>query len=143
MILGFHEFDAILGLDWLFRHKVVVDCHSRMVRLVTKSSDQVSISRVVHDMKCELISTVSAKKRVLHCVDANLAYIMNIMVVKKDFKQVIIVNQFPYVFQKELLRVSLDRQVEFPLKIALGTAPISYAPCRMAPLELKELKVRL
>ena len=33
----FHKFDLILGMDWLFKHKVIVDCDKRSV--VLKCSD--------------------------------------------------------------------------------------------------------
>ena len=36
----------------------------------------------------------------------------------------------------------LDREVEFSIDLVPGTAPISKAPYRMAPAELKELKGR-
>ena len=36
-----------------------------------------------------------------------------------------------------------EREVEFTIDLALGTAPISKAPYKMAPLELKELKIQL
>ncbi|XP_016673269.1 uncharacterized protein [Gossypium hirsutum] len=31
LLLNFHEFDAILGLDWLTRHNAIVDCHAKGV----------------------------------------------------------------------------------------------------------------
>ena len=36
-----------------------------------------------------------------------------------------------------------EREVSFKINIVLGSGPISKAPYRMAPAELKELKVQL
>ncbi len=36
-----------------------------------------------------------------------------------------------------------DREVEFAIEVMSGTAPISITPYRMAPTELRELKVQL
>ena len=40
--LSFREIDVILGLDWLSRHQVVVDCRMKSVTLRTPSSDEVT-----------------------------------------------------------------------------------------------------
>ncbi len=45
------------------------------------------------------------------------------------------------VFPKELLGLPLEREVEFAIEVMPGAAPISIAPYRMAPTELKELKI--
>ena len=36
-----------------------------------------------------------------------------------------------------------EREIDFPIDLVLGTAPISLPPYRMAPFELKELKTQL
>ncbi|RVW53900.1 hypothetical protein CK203_101210 [Vitis vinifera] len=54
-----------------------------------------------------------------------------------------IVRDYPDVFPKDLPGLPPDREVEFTIDLALGTTSISKAPYRMAPLELKELKIQL
>ena len=44
------------------------------------------------------------------------------------------------IFPKEITGMSLPREVDFCINLALGAAPISKAPYRMALTELKELK---
>ena len=46
-------------------------------------------------------------------------------------------------FPEELLGLPLKREVELSIEILSGTTPISKAPYRMAPTELKELKNQL
>ena len=46
-------------------------------------------------------------------------------------------------FPVELPGFPPDRDVEFTIKLLLGTAPISVTPYRMAPTELRELKTQL
>ncbi|WVZ48703.1 hypothetical protein U9M48_000122 [Paspalum notatum var. saurae] len=50
---------------------------------------------------------------------------------------------FPDVFPEELPGLPPDRDVEFAIELVPGTAPVSRRPYRMAPDELKELKVQL
>ena len=46
-------------------------------------------------------------------------------------------------FPEELLGVPLEREVDLSIEILSGTTPTSRAPYRMAPTELKELKIQL
>ena len=54
-----------------------------------------------------------------------------------------VVREFPNVFPEELPGIPLEREVDLSIEIVLGIAPMSRAPYRMAPAELKELKVQL
>ena len=46
-------------------------------------------------------------------------------------------------FPEELPGVPLEREVDLSIEVVQGTTPISRAPYRMAPIELKELKTQL
>ena len=50
---------------------------------------------------------------------------------------------FPEVFPDELPGLPPSREVEFEIELTPGTTPVSMAPYRMAPAELKELKAQL
>ena len=52
-------------------------------------------------------------------------------------------REYPDVFPDELPGLSPLKEVDFSIELEPGTAPISRAPYRMAPAELKELKVQL
>nr|GFB76959.1 hypothetical protein [Tanacetum cinerariifolium] len=54
-----------------------------------------------------------------------------------------IVSEFPDVFPDKLPGIPPVREVEFNIELIPGTEPISKAPYRMAPIELKELKDQL
>ncbi|WVZ84276.1 hypothetical protein U9M48_031326 [Paspalum notatum var. saurae] len=54
-----------------------------------------------------------------------------------------VVSEFSDVFPEELPGLPPDRDVEFAIELVPGTAPVSWRPYRMAPDELKELKVQL
>ncbi|KAL6345741.1 hypothetical protein AAG906_017485 [Vitis piasezkii] len=58
-------------------------------------------------------------------------------------EDILIVRDYPDVFPEDLPSLPLEREVEFTIDLAPGTAPISKAPYRMAPMELKELKIQL
>ena len=59
----------------------------------------------------------------------------------KDPKRaVLVISDFQDVFPDELPRLPPQREIEFKIDLYPGTEPISIAPCRMAPLKLKELR---
>ena len=53
------------------------------------------------------------------------------------------ISEFPNVFPKELLGLPPEREEDMSIEVLPGTTPISRAPYRMAPTELKELKTQL
>nr|GEU75452.1 hypothetical protein [Tanacetum cinerariifolium] len=54
-----------------------------------------------------------------------------------------IVRDFSDVFPEELSGIQPEHEVEFSIELISGTQPISKAPYRIAPIELKELKEQL
>ncbi|RVX04229.1 Retrovirus-related Pol polyprotein from transposon 17.6 [Vitis vinifera] len=72
---------------------------------------------------------------------SNPAYIVN---EEHDLKleDIPIVKDYPDVFPEDLPGLPLEKEVEFTIDLAPKTAPISKAPYRMTPMELKELKIQ-
>ena len=71
------------------------------------------------------------------------SHVIDSKVPEKNVESVPVVCEFLDVFPKELLGLPLVREVEFGIELIPGTTPISIAPYRMAPTELKELKSQL
>ncbi|GJW76275.1 retrotransposon protein, putative, ty3-gypsy subclass [Tanacetum coccineum] len=55
----------------------------------------------------------------------------------------LVIREFLDVFPEELPGIPPEHEVEFSIELIPGTGPISKAPYRMAPIELKELKEQL
>ena len=68
---------------------------------------------------------------------------MNRDVKPVDIQIIFVIREFPKIFPKELTGLLPQRKIEFSIELAPRTNPISIAPYRMAPLELRELKVQL
>ena len=52
-------------------------------------------------------------------------------------------QEFLDVFLEDFTRLPHDREIEFCIDLIMGTASISKAPYKMAPMELKELKMQI
>ena len=72
-----------------------------------------------------------------------LAFILDSKRGRVDVENIPVVREFPYVFLEELPGISLEKEMDLSIEIVPGTTPMSRAPNRMAPTELKELKSQL
>ena len=75
--LSFKEFDLILGMDWLSRHQVVVDCRMKRVTLRTPSSEEVTFIGDRSNHISNVISTVTARTMVRKGCEAYLAHVID------------------------------------------------------------------
>ena len=60
-----------------------------------------------------------------------------------ELENILVVKDFPDVFPEELLGIPPVREVHLSIEILPGTTPTSRAPYKMAPTELKKLKIQL
>ncbi|KAL5570666.1 hypothetical protein UlMin_027241 [Ulmus minor] len=91
-----------------------------------------------------MISSMRAKKLLTSGCMGYLATIVDKSVkAKGNVEDVPIVRDFVDVFPEELPGLPPDREIQFEIELLPGTAPISKAPYRMAPAELKELQAQL
>ena len=71
------------------------------------------------------------------------AYVVEVREDDVRLEDIPVVREFPDVFPDDLVRLPPDREINFQIELASGTKPISRPPYRMAPAELKELKVQM
>jgi hypothetical protein len=72
-----------------------------------------------------------------------LASVVDLQKKELEIGDIPIVREFPDVFLEDLPGLPPDREVEFSINLVPSIAPISKAPYKMAPVELKELKGQL
>ena len=58
-------------------------------------------------------------------------------------EEIHVVYEFPDVFPEEVSGLPPIREIDFTIELLPETAPISISPYRMAPAELRKLKVQL
>ncbi|KAL0536139.1 hypothetical protein IC582_025073 [Cucumis melo] len=90
-----------------------------------------------------LILVLKVEKLLRKGCTAFLAHIVVVQREKLKPEDVPVVKEFLDVFPDDLSGLPPDREIEFTIELLPGTAPISQAPYRMAPSELKELKMQL
>ena len=141
--LSFREFDVILGMDWLSRHRAIVDCRMKRVTLRTPKDEEVIFIGERSNHLSNVISAAIARKMVRKGCEAYLAYVIDTVKSRPSVSDIPAVSDFPEVFLEELPGLPPQREIEFAIDVVPGATPASITPYRMAPLELKELKLQL
>jgi hypothetical protein len=115
--------DVILGMDWLSKYKVLINCAKEYVKMTTPKGNEMEF----------ITEPVVTAKGVANCVKEN-------QLDASQGLEVPVVNKFPDVFPEELPGMPPDRDIEFVIVLKPGTTPIYKTPYRMATPELAELK---
>nr|CAH66095.1 OSIGBa0114I04.2 [Oryza sativa] len=115
ILLESKDLDVILGMDWLARHKGVIDCANRKVTLTSNDGRVVT----VHALSSE--SLRSSLNQI-------------------TLEEIPVVREYPDVFPDDLPGMPPKRDIEFRIDLVPGTTPIHKRPYRMAANELVEVK---
>ncbi|KAL0427186.1 UNVERIFIED_CONTAM: Transposon Ty3-I Gag-Pol polyprotein [Sesamum latifolium] len=142
VVINLREFDVILGMDWLASNHAVMDCQTKEVAVEINGQMKTVIVGEIKVIPNYLISAVTAFNLIKRC-EAYLASVHDTTKVSPGVLEVPVVREFPDVFPEELPGLPPHREVDFEIETIPGAAPISIAPYRMAPSELKELKKQL
>jgi hypothetical protein len=118
IVLELKGIDVILGMDWLSKHKVLINCTKKSVKLTTPEGK---------GMEFVTESVVTAKGVANHAKGNQLD--------ASQGSEVPMVKEFPVVFPVELPGMPLDRDIEFVIELKPGTTPIYKTPYRMATPE--------
>ena len=94
-------------------------------------------------LSTSLISVLQTNKMLRKACQGYLVYEIESGNSEMQLTEVPVVNEFFDIFPEDLLGLPPDREIEFEIELAPGTEPISIALYRMAPAELKELKVQM
>ncbi|XP_057730141.1 uncharacterized protein LOC130945442 [Arachis stenosperma] len=121
--------DIILGMDWLNKNRVLLDCFERKVIFPSQSiQDTRDLPRSSEDTRTRqgyaLLNSVKADSH-------------------QEFCEIPVVQDFLDIFPEDIPSFPPTREVEFSIELMPGTGSISTAPYWMAPLELAELKNQL
>jgi hypothetical protein len=97
--------DFILGMDWLAKHKVLIDCTKKSVKLTTSDRKELEF----------IAEPVVTAKVVANCTKVN-------QLDASQGLEVPAVNKFSDVCPEELPGMAPDRDIEFVIELKPGTA---------------------
>jgi hypothetical protein len=109
----------IVGMDWLSKHKVLIDDTKKSVKLTTPDGKELEF----------VAEPVVTTKGV-----GNHAKVNQMDAIQGS--EVLVLNEFPDVFPEELPGMPPDRDIKFVIELKPSTAPIYKTPYRMATPKL-------
>ncbi|GJW71894.1 putative reverse transcriptase domain-containing protein [Tanacetum coccineum] len=116
---GHGSFDVIIGMDWLSDNKAEIVFHEKVVRIPLLDGNML---RVLGERPEEKVRFF--------------------MGVKKQ-EEIVVVRDFPEVFQDDLSGLPPIREIEFQIELIPGATPVAKSPYRLAPSKLEELSGQL
>ena len=120
-----------------------MNCFNKTITLQVKISSTIMFQEEQMVEMFNLISSITAWKLVKKGYTTYLVVVKNLNQPDLEIKDVLIVKEFLDVFPEELTKLPPNKEIEFTIHLVLGMEPISIPHYRMAPTELKELKVQL
>ena len=143
LVLDMRDFDVILGMDWLAVNHASIDCSRKEVVFSTSIEPRFKFKGAEIVVVLKVISVTKASKLLNQSTWSILASVMDTREGEISLTTEPVVKEYPDVFPEELPRLPSHREIDFVIELEPNTTPISRAPYRMAPTELKELKVQL
>ena len=96
IILKDQDIDVILGMNWMYQHKAIVDTLNRTIRLSLPDSNS------------QLLIQLPTLRRSVERVCATFV---------KETRDILVVCEFPDVFPKDLPGLPPDRDVQFNIEL--------------------------
>ena len=141
--LDIKGYDVIIGMDCLAKNHAKVDCRLKVVEFGIPGEATLRFDAKGRMASSALISGIRARRLLYKGAHGYLTFLINPPKDKIRLEDVPVVKEFPDVFPEELESLPPERAMEFKIDLVPGAAPVSKTPYRMAPAELKELKVQL
>ncbi|KAL4011180.1 hypothetical protein IC575_028229 [Cucumis melo] len=133
------DFDVILGMDWLSANHACIDCFGKKVIFNPPSGPGFKFRGAGIVCIPKVISAMKASKLLSQGTLGILASVVDTRESEVSLSSEPVVREYPDVFPDELP----PKEIDFAIELEPDTTSISRAPYKMAPAELKELKVQL
>ena len=141
--LDMRDFDVVLGMDWLSRHRATLDCYKKEVKFHKPGKLEVEFRGMRRELSSNMISAMATQRMLRKGCQGYLAYVVETEKEGTLVDEIPVVREFPDVFLDDIAGLPPDREVEFTIDLIPRTEPISIPPYRMTPAELRELKAQL
>ena len=96
--LPFREFDLILGMDGLSKHRAIVNCGQKIVVLRCSDQTEVIVQGIGSSVMSNVISTIQARRIMRKGCETFLALILDSKRGQVDVEKIPVVREFPDVF---------------------------------------------
>ena len=140
ILMDMYDYDVILRMDWLATYHASIDFFRKEVVFQPLGEPEFRFKGSRMHALPRVISALQAKRPLRKGCQGYLAHVVDTRKEVLKLDDIPIVREFSDVFPEDLPRIPIDRKIEFSIDLLPRTSPISKAPYRMTPTELKKLK---
>ncbi|TYK21790.1 ty3-gypsy retrotransposon protein [Cucumis melo var. makuwa] len=133
LVLDMHDFDVILGIDWLAANHAKIDCSRKEVAFNPPLMASFKFKGEGSRSLPKVISAMKANKLLNQGTWSILASVVDTRDVDVSLSSEPVVRDYPHVFPDELLGLPPRREIDFAIELEPSTVPISRAPYRIFP----------
>ena len=113
--LDMRDFDVVLGMDWLSRHRATLDCYKKEVKLHRPGKLEVKFRGLRRELSSSMISTMAAQRMLRKGCQGYLAYVVETGNEGTMVDEIPVVREFLDVFPDDIAGLPPDREVDSPL----------------------------
>jgi hypothetical protein len=142
-IIPLGSYDCLIGMDWLEKCHVVLECYNKTITCLDEEGRQGNIQGIPRVVVVRDISTKQLKKRFRKGCHIFASHMEE---ATKDKVEIIhyhpVLRDFEDVF-REIIGFQPKKDIDFSIDLVLGVSLVSKTPYIMGALELKELQMKL
>ncbi len=144
-ILPLGSYDLLIGMDWLEKHKVILNCYDKTFSCIDERGNNITVRGIARKVTVREISALQMKRAVRKGCKFFAVQVLNLNEETKhaEIENIPVLNEFKDVFPEEVPGLPPRRDIDFSIDLVPGSVPISKTPYRLNILELKELKAQL
>ena len=144
-ILPLESRDLLIGMDWLEKHRVVLNCYDKAFTWLDDNGNTINVKGIPRKVTIREIYALQMK---IFTHKGCKVFVVYVMDDKDTFNQlkiedVSILKYFKYIFPEEVLGLPLKRDIEFTIDLVLGVVQASKFPYHMNIKYITKLKSQL
>ncbi|XP_071739971.1 uncharacterized protein [Rutidosis leptorrhynchoides] len=109
------SFDVVIGMDWLSKNRVDVNCAEKSIRIPLENGENLVIQGDKSKVNLNIISCMRARRYLKKGYPSILAHVKELKTKEVGLEDVPVVREFPQVFPEDLPGLPPHRQVEFQI----------------------------
>ena len=93
------DFDVVLSMDWLSRHRAILDCYKQEVKLHRLGKLEVKFRGIRRELSSSMISALAAQSMLRKGCQGYLAYVVETRKEGTLVDEIPVVREFHYLFR--------------------------------------------
>ena len=102
LALDMRDFDVVLGMDWLSRHRATLDCYNKEVKFHKPGKLEVQFRGIRRELSSNMISAIAAQRMLRKGCQGYLAYVVETEKEGTLVEEIPVVREFPDVFPDDI-----------------------------------------